>query len=67
MNKCEFFLIQYFEMCQTLEDLHNSKCSTWSVHDITNHAYVKSNVQDKLTGFNITECEKVIKIISDST
>lgn len=65
VNKCDDFLkISYNEMCQYLEDLHNSVNQYFPNDQFTmlqNHAWVKEpfKVQDKWVDFNVIECEKL--------
>ena len=70
INKCDFSIL-YNEMCQHLEDLHNS-VKWYFPHQgmmLQSHAQVKDplNVQYRPMDFNVTNHKKIIGMVLDST
>lgn len=71
INKCDV-LILYNEICQYLDDQHNS-VNQYFPNDqfimLQNHAWVKElfKVQDKPVDFNVIEYEKLFAVVSEST
>lgn len=60
----------YNEMCQCLEDLHNSVNQNFSNDQLQcykiNRVKDSFKTQDKLMNFSVTECKKFIDRVSDS-
>lgn len=71
INKCDV-LILYNDMCQYLDDQHNS-VNQYFPNDqfimLQNHTWVKElfKVQDKPVDCNVIEHEKLFAVVSDST